>query len=272
MRQLLTGTLAFLGFPVFGMLAVVVGSLFSAVLFARRPPFVSWDEREFDEAHPPDSPVLAELAPALKVEPLADLLTGDDPDLKRAAVDALLKTQGHLAIGNLKTLLHDRDLEVRLSASLRLVALEDELGQDIQTAQAAVEQSPDNAGAWSSLARACVKYASSGLVDDSASRQYLSHAVDAYAAALRLFPRQHRLALAIGRAYLELGELALAQPLLEHAAQGEAERIEAQVLLMDVAYRRGALVQLARRAAVALGETPPSHHERQFLEWWASVA
>jgi tetratricopeptide (TPR) repeat protein len=270
-RQILVGTMAFIGFPLFGMLAVAAGAALTTLVWMRRPAFAGWKVADVDEI-PPELPAQMDMLPALQVEPLADLLSGDDQDLKRAAADALVSTRSGSAVDQLKNLLRDPDLETRLSASLRLVALEDEISLETQTARAAIEQSPRDPAAWRSLAQVYIDYASSGLSDAATNRQYLSQAIEAYQTALRLNPRQHRLALALGRAYLAAGELATARRLLEYAAESEAEQVEAEILLMELAYRQGDFATLARRAHSTLHAIRPSHPERDLVEWWAAAA
>jgi hypothetical protein len=270
-RQILAGTLAFIGFPLFGMLAVVTGAALTSVVWMRRPAFASWKVPDVDEI-PTELPAQTDMLPALRVEPLADLLSGDDQDLKRAAADALVSTRSSRAVDQLKNLLRDPDLETRLSASLRLVALEDEISLETQTARAAIEESPDDPAAWRSLAQVYINYASSGLSDAATNRQYLSQAVEAYQTALRLNPHQQRLALALGRAYLAAGELARARQLLEYAEQSEAERVEAELLLMELAYREGNFATLAKRSSATLHTIRASHPDRDLVEWWAAAS
>jgi hypothetical protein len=270
-RQILAGTMAFIGFPLFGMLAVVTGAALTSVVWMRRPALASWKVLDVDEI-PTELPAQPDMLPALQVEPLADLLSGDDQDLKRAAADALVSTRSSSAVDQLKNLLRDPDLETRLSASLRLVALEDEISLEAQTARAAIEQSPQDPAAWRSLAQVYIDYACSGLSDAATNRQYLAQAVEAYQTARRLNPHQHRLALALGRAYLGLSDLATARQLLEYAEESEAERVEAELLLMELAYREGNFALLAKRAHSTLHAIRASHPDRDLVEWWAAAS
>jgi predicted Zn-dependent protease len=237
----------------------------------RRPAFASWKVPDIDEI-PTDLPRQLDMLPALQVEPLVDLLSGDDQDLKRAAADALVSTRSKSAVDQLRILLRDPDLETRLSASLRLVALEDEISLETQAAREATEQSPRDPSSWSSLAQVYINYASSGLSDAATNRQYLSQAAEAYQNALQLNPHQQRLALALGRAYLAVDELPTAQPLLEYAKESEAERVEAELLLMELAYRRGDFAALAKRAHSTRGSVRASHPNRDLVDWWAAAS
>jgi hypothetical protein len=270
--QVLAGSLAFVGLPVFGMLGVLVGTLLCAMIFARRPPQLMWDDLDLDETSSPEAAGCVDLRPALAVQPLVDLLASDDTAMKRGAVDALVNTRQHLAVPALKPLLRDPDAETRLYASLRLVTLEDDIGQEILAARTATEQSPDNPGAWSSLARVYLKYVASGLLDLAGSRHYLDQAVEAYTLASRLHPRQHRLALAIGRAYLDTGDLVTARHYLEYAEHGDTEQVDARLALMELAFRAGAWNELASSAVSMLAEVPADHPDRQLVNWWAGAA
>jgi hypothetical protein len=268
-RQVLAGSMAFLGFPAFGMLAVLVGSAVSAVVWMRRPALPAWSVPDVEEIPQSDAGAQIDMLPALQVVPFGDLLCGDDPDMKRAAADALVKTRSNSAVDQLKTLLRDSDLETRLSASLRLVALEDEIGLETQTARAAVEQSPEDADAWSALADVYLNYAASGLSDLATNRQYLQQALQAYDSARRLNPHLPYPALAIARAHLALGDIPAAQLVLEQATDSQTE---VDLLHMEIAFRLGDYKTLACRARLALPSLRAGHPNHQLVEWWAAAS
>jgi tetratricopeptide (TPR) repeat protein len=273
-RQLLAGAVAFLGYPLFGMVAILSGSVASAAVS-------HWQRRSLSAAnidpHPratsPTSRRRVDLLAPLEVEPLVDLLHGCDADLKRGAIEVLVSTRGCRAAALLQPLLHDDDAEIRLYASIRLCSLEDDIGQAILAARAATDEHASNAATWQRLAHVYTEYTTSGLLDGATARQYLGLAEAAYESALRLRPGQHELALALGRAWLSLGALDTARTYLEHATRaGNAEvATNARLGLMDIAFRSGSITEVVDQATAARGKTSSRHPWRGFVEWWAAA-
>src|ERR1700694_3728418 len=92
----LAGLVALLGFPIFGMVAVISGSLATAAL-ALRPRRALAKARPAFSTSTTTSPVVRvrdmRLDPlsVLDVEPIADVFSGKDAVLKRGAIDALVR-------------------------------------------------------------------------------------------------------------------------------------------------------------------------------------
>jgi polysaccharide biosynthesis protein PelE len=272
-RRVLAGVIALLGFPVFGMVAILAGCL--ATVFGRQAQHRSVIERELEDG------VIVDLAreehevnlrAALEVEPLTDLLQGSDPDLKRGAIDALAASQSFRAARVLQSLLHDPDPEIRLYASVRLGSLEDEIGRKIQVACAAADDPRANVSVLEDLAGVYLEYAACGLLDDVTSRHYLTLAEQAYDRAVHLQPGRYELALAIGHVCLRLDQLDNARQFFERAAQCAHSYLDIRLAFMELAYRRGALDELVAHASAALRDIPAQHPDRELVQWWAGAA
>jgi hypothetical protein len=271
-RQLLSGAVAFLVFPVFGMLAIVSGWL-AAMVVAR------WSGRPVDDVNRErPSIIYTDLWPidplaSLEVEPLVDLLNGRDADLKRGAIEALVSRQGHRAAGVLQRLLHDNDPEIRLYASIRLCTLEDDVARAIQEANTATVIGAADPAGWQRLAQAHIDYASSGLLDVATTVQNLDLAEAAFASASGLQPGQHELSLALGQTWLQLGRLDTAREHLECAIQAHRPRVvtNARIGLMEAAFRGGSWSDVVQQAVEANRTMPARHPHRGVVEWWAAA-
>jgi tetratricopeptide (TPR) repeat protein len=214
----------------------------------------------------------ADLWAVLDVEPFADLLTGHDPDLKRGAIDALVRAQGYGAVPVLRRLLRDPDSEIRLYASVALGKLEDQIGQALLAARTAAEADPNEPTAWGELARLYVEYASCGFLAPSMARHYLELAHQAYETARRLRPEQGQLALALCRARLQFGDLEVAERYLEVAVWDSLADPHTHLALMELEYRRGGLAQVAQHATDAARLLKGSYPQQDVVDWWAALA
>jgi hypothetical protein len=269
--QILAGVIAFLGFPVFGMIAMLSGLVAISTQGANRSGATQEDALDREESSIQGTDRLADLHAALGVQPIADLLLDGDASLKRGAIDTLVKTRGCQAATALQPLLRDADAEIRMYASIRLCDLEDEISREVQAAGAATADPNAPAASWEKLARAYLDYVSSGLLDAASARQCLKLAEDAYQAGSRVAPGQHQLALEIGRTYLRSGPLDRARMYLEHAAEGALPAGDAELALMELDYRRGALAELPTRAARLVPNLCETSPQRGIVEWWAAA-
>jgi tetratricopeptide (TPR) repeat protein len=277
-RGLLAAVVALLGFPAFGMLAMLSGFLAAAAPLASKPRrsrpraapnFAAGSATDLvahARAMPPD------LAGVLGVEPLVDVLSGDDPDLKRGAIDALVRSQGYRAASVLRPLLRDPDSEIRLYASVTLGKLEDDIGQALQAARAATGGAAADATVWQQLAWLYVEYATCGFLAQPSASHHLELAHEAYEAARRLQPDQSELALGLARAHLLLGQLDRVEEYLQPAVLERPNAPDGHLALMELAYRRGALVAVAQRAATATWLVAGDYPQRALVRWWAGAA
>ncbi|MBA4357914.1 MAG: hypothetical protein C0405_09340, partial [Desulfovibrio sp.] len=87
------------------------------------------------------------LADEIAIEPVIDVLQGDDPDLKRGAVKLLQRIGTPAAVALLRQSLADRFPEVRFYAHSALSDLEDAFTQRIQAINKTLQQAP-SAGAY----------------------------------------------------------------------------------------------------------------------------
>ncbi|MDQ6672749.1 MAG: hypothetical protein M3069_18740 [Chloroflexota bacterium] len=273
----LAGLVALLGFPMFGMVAAGSGSLAMAALTLRPRRGLAKPEPAFSTAAIASPLVRAQdrrLDPlsVLDVEPIADVLSGADTVLKRGAIDALVRSQGYRAVALLRLLLVDPESEIRLYASVTLTTLEDGIGQAMLAARSATKTAVPDAGAWEKLAWLYVEYVSCGFIAQPTADQYLELAHSAYEAAASEKADQSRLGLALGRAHLLFGQLDVAEMYFESAAMTRIRNPEAHIALMELAYERGALAQVAQRASTAARLLGFEYPQRGLVNWWASQA
>jgi tetratricopeptide (TPR) repeat protein len=274
---LLAGLVALLGFPMFGMVAILSGSLATAAL-ALRPRRSQAPAATASTTSVPTGRVVraqdSRLDPlsVLDVEPIVDVLSGADPVLKRGGIDALVRSQGYRAVSTLRSLLLDAESEIRLYASVTLNTLEDDIGHAMLAARSATRAASPDAAAWEKLAWLYVEYASCGFIAQPTVDQYLDLAHSAYEAAMDQKPDQSGLALALGRAHLLFGQLDIAEQYFESAAMSRIRNPEAHLALMELAYKRGALAEVAQRASTAARLLPFEYPQRALVNWWVGRA
>jgi len=277
LTPVLSGLLALLGFPLFGMVAVLSGTIALSAL-ALRPRRLQAGPTAAALAASAARPIAGaqtlqpDLFAVLDVEPIVDALNGLDPVLKQGAIDALVRSQRYQSVGTLRTLLLDPEAEIRLYASVTLTKLEDEIGQAMLDARAMTLDATPDAEAWETLAWVYVEYASSGFIAQPTADQYLDLARRAYEAAVDLEPDQSELALALGRAHLLFDQPEIAQTYFETAGMHHVRNPDVHLALMELAYHRGAVAEVAQRASTAARLLRFDYPQQQLVNWWAGLA
>ena len=142
------------------------------------------------------------LADEIAIEPVIDVLQGDDPDLKRGAVKLLQRIGTPNAVGLLRQSLSDQFPEVRFYAHSALTELEDGFSTRIQDLIAKLQETP-SALTYRLLGQQYRTYADSGLADEIARRQHLESCCDALIKSLALEPGHNQTMLLLGQALLE---------------------------------------------------------------------
>jgi tetratricopeptide (TPR) repeat protein len=205
------------------------------------------------------------LADEIAIEPVVDVLAGDDPDLKRGAVKLLQRMGTPGAVALLRSCMSDPFPEVRFYAHSALSELEDAYAQRIKTLREQLESAPE-AALWRSLGREYSLYAESGLVDEVMRRQTLEESRKALAQALALEP-EHALALLLSaRVLLQLGEMDAARAQFEHCQNHEDVASEARLGLAQIAFEQRDMRALAMQARAMAESAAPRPHNADSLE------
>lgn len=259
----LGGTAALLAFPVLGMLAMAVAFALTHTVFrrdsrtaAKLSQAVETDEEPADavaRAHEVEVALLDEL----EIEPVVDVLREDDPELKRAAIDAIARQGGVSAVRLLIGLLHDPSPEARFFASIGLSRLEDEISRTILAAQRRLAEDPQAPGLREHVAQLYLDYAVSGFLEGVTRDYYLDLARQMFEEARATSPRPEAVIRRLAQVHLLLRNIAEAAALLDQLARQRAPDPELHLLRMDVAYQFGDFRELAvyaRRVLPSAGD------------------
>ncbi|MGE4552726.1 MAG: HEAT repeat domain-containing protein [Desulfovibrionaceae bacterium] len=213
------------------------------------------------------------LADEIAIEPVVDVLAGNDPDLKRGAVKLLKRMATPGAVALLRNCMSDPFPEVRFYAHSALSELEDGFAQRIKGLRERLESAP-SAALWRALGRDYDAYAGSGLVDEVMRRQTLEEGRAALAESLALEPGHAPTQLLYARVLLELDDLDEAKRQFERCAQDEATASEAMLGLAQIAYQRRdmrALAMQARAMATSQAPRPADADHMELFEFWAKA-
>ena len=272
---LLGWTLSLVAFPLLGMLATAVAFTLTNAVFQRSKK-VAADLKDVVESKDSDGDVVARaremeisLLDERETEPVVDVLKEEDPELKRAAIEALTKQGGADTVRLLRGLLHDPAPEARFFASISLSKLEDEIGQSILAAQRALAETPDSPEAREHLAHLYLDYALSGFLEGVTRDYYLDLARGAFEDALEVSQRPDELILQLARVHLLLGNTAEATGLLDEVAQRRPDDTTVHLARMEAAYESGNLGELSAYARQTLPSFSGNDAARELVEWWA---
>ncbi|MBU1040027.1 MAG: HEAT repeat domain-containing protein [Proteobacteria bacterium] len=213
------------------------------------------------------------LADEIAIEPVIDVLQGDDPDLKRGAVKLLQRIGTPNAVGLLRQSLSDQFPEVRFYAHSALTELEDAFTSRIQALNATLEKTP-SAAAYRLLGMQYRAYADSGLADEIARGQHLVSCRDALLRSLELEPDHDQTMLLLAQALLDLNQLREAWQMFEKCTRFEETASEAQLGLAQIAYQLrdfAKLAEQARRMALSDAPRPQKPDPLALFEFWAGV-
>lgn len=266
-------TLALVVFPLLGMAAAAVAFLLSG---RGRRDALAGIKAAVEGGEEPDvvaraREVEVSLLDEREIEPVVDVLHEDDPEAKRAAIEALTRGgAGSDTVRLLRGLLHDPSPEARLFASLALSRLEDEIGKSILQAQEALAEAPDSPQAREDLARLYLDYVLGGFLQGAAAEHYLRLAKEAFERAMEVHEDPDSLVPPLARTHLMLGEIPLAAALLDELAEKQPPTADVHLLRMDVAYRFGSFREVSVYARRALADFPEGEPEaRALAAWWA---
>ncbi len=275
--SLLGWTLSLLAFPLVGMLTTAAAFALTSTAF-RRPKRNVGELQEAVEVKEPIGDVLARAREAeislldeREIEPVVDVLKEDDPELKRAAIEAITRQRGAGTIRLLRDLLHDPAPEARFFASIALAKLEDEIGKSILSAQRALAENPDLPEARERLAQLYWDYALSGFLEGVTRDYYLDLALGAFENALEVSLHPDRLSLQLARVHLLLGSVAEAAALLDDLARKRPNDVDVRLARMEVIYEFGDFRELSIYAQKSLSSLAGDGEMRELAEWWAGT-
>ncbi len=274
--SLLGWALSLLIFPLLGMAVTAVAFVLTNVVLHRSKQIAAGTEEAVElegsrggdvisRAHQVEISLLEER----EVEPVVDVLQEDDPEAKRAAIEALTKERGAGTVRLLRRLLHDPSPEARFFASISLSKLEDEIGKLILAAQRDLAASPGLPEVKERLAETYLDYTLSGFLEGATRDYYLELAREAFEDVLEVDPDDHRISLRLARVHLMLGNIAEASAALDELARRRPDDVEVRLARMEVIYQFGDFRELSIYARRVLPAVPEGAEERELIEWWA---
>jgi len=271
---LLGSTLSLLLFPVLGMLGMATAFMLTLRWSGQAP---TKPERTVEVEYQAEDVVARagemelSLLEEREVEPVVDVLQEEDPESKRAAIEAIAVKRDTGTVRLLRGLLHDPSPEARFFASISLSKLEDEISKSILSTQREVSANPDLPEARGRLARLYLDYVLSGFLEGVSRDYYLELAREEYDQVLEAHPHHDRLALDLAKVHLLLGNIANASAILEDLALGRPDSVDVHLARMEVIYEFGDFRELsvyARRALPGVAESADVH---ELVQSWAET-
>lgn len=173
----------------------------------------------------------------LSIQPVVDILEGEDAALKRGAIQLLRRLGTPDAVRTLKKSLSDSDAEVRFYAHTALTRLEEDYAERFTQVQK--EARDDDLDGLIALAKIQQEYAASGLPDDSIQTQMLSEARSNLTKALKApGGDQTKLRTVLGLLELRLGELESAKQEFETVLNAAPDTPDALLGLLNVCFNQ----------------------------------
>ncbi|MFQ5963617.1 MAG: tetratricopeptide repeat protein [Candidatus Scalinduaceae bacterium] len=205
------------------------------------------------------------------IEPIMDILNGDDPALKRGAINLLRQMGSKEAIHLLKKNISDSNDEVRFYTSAALKKLNDAYIQELKKAKEKTEVEKPSASHFQKLGEVCKKYAESGLCDQNARDYYLGLAKNAFIETLDLDPENIEITTSLGYVCMELKEYEEAEKYFKKATKIKPDHADALLWLCQLYYEKWDLKALVENLQ---GMDPICHQEakdpynRMLFNFW----
>lgn len=173
----------------------------------------------------------------LSIQPVVDILEGEDAALKRGAIQLLRRLGTPDAVRTLKKSLGDSNAEVRFYAHTALTRLEEGYAERLGQAQETLRD--DDHEGLMALAKIQQEYAASGLPDDSIRTQMLLEARSNMVKALETpGVDQNKCRTILGLLELRLGDLQSARQEFQTVLNTAPDTPDALLGLLDVCVRR----------------------------------
>lgn len=192
------------------------------------------------------------------IQPVADVLSGGDLDLKREAIRRLAMRMTPTSVMLLRQSLMDPHGEIRLYAVNALQRIERRFIETIDEAQSIAEKQPDQLSSHLALGRAFRRFAESGLLEPLLQRMYFQKSLRAFEKGRMLFPERPDAWAASLDAYATLNDAASLDKLLPLALS----RFPLEPMLLVIEARFAFARSEFRRAARAVNAL----REREVLD------
>jgi tetratricopeptide (TPR) repeat protein len=214
-----------------------------------------------------------ELSPPLdlEVQPLVDVLSTSDLEIKRAAVAALSRQVNPGGIQLLRQLLSDAQSEIRSDASIALTRLEEELTGALNVSLELWMANPADRERTLNLADQYYKYACSNVLDEMSQHCYFAKARDLVQQCIAQDSTNADLWLKLARIRQHLGETRQALQDVRTALQLQPHSSEAYLLAMELAFHLHAWEILISFAREGLRTLPSASEARTTLQWWVAL-
>ncbi len=205
------------------------------------------------------------------IEPILDIINGDDPALKRGAINLLKEIGSKEAIHLLKKCISDSNEEVRFYTSAALKRLNDSYIRQIKKAKERKEREKPSASNYQKLGEAYKKYAESDLCDQSAMDYYLNLAKNAFIETLSLDPDNIEITTSLGYVCMEMKEYEEAEKYFKKATSIKPDHGDALLWLCQLYYEKWDLKALVENlqgmTPVDLSEVKDQENKSLFYFW-----
>jgi len=183
----------------------------------------------------------------LSVEPIMDLLAGNDEGLKRGAVDLLGRIATPEAVVLLRECLTNPSADCRFYSHTTLARLDETHSRRIREAQALVSSGEgDEAEDLKHLGNVYRGYAESGLIEDETRDHFMKLARDAFSKSLAKNPQDQEISAILGELSVAVGEYGEAERFFRQALKGTANPVEPLLGLCRIYYEKRDFKSLAK--------------------------
>lgn len=207
----------------------------------------------------------------LEVQPLIDILSSSDLEMKRAAVTVLSQQANPESIQLLRQLLSDTHAELRSDASIALTRLEEELSRVLNVSLAQWTASPHDKERVLTLADQYYAYTCSSVLDEVSQQSYLAKAYDLVRQCLAQDDTNAQLWLQCARIRQRLGQVAEALTDVRYAIKLVPDEPEAYLLAMEMAFYLHSWDVLLDLAHEGLSALPGTSEVRTSLQYWVTL-
>lgn len=262
-------------FPGFVPLAWTVAHGLTRVMRAigSRTPTDSLLDRLPSDGHEPEQVApsvvvrASEPRPQVEVEPLKDLMSDRNSELRRTAIATAAKHGTPPAWRLIRSMLKDPDADVRTDASIILAQRETTLHDEITAAEPRARIDASSAQHFAGL---CYAYAISGLADDTTRNLYLDKAKSTVIDWLRRQPDNMRLWLLLAEIHLTMSEMTDAMNAVQQARAMDEKAVPPYLMAAEIAFRQRDWPSLQALAADAhcIGRQDA---RLAILDWWAET-
>ena len=205
--------------------------------------------------------------PPVEVEPLNDLMSDRNSELRRMAIATAAKHGTPPAWRLIRGMLKDPDADVRTDASIILAQHETTLHDAITAAEVRARV---DASAAQHFAALCYAYAISDLADDTTRNLYLIKAKTTVIDWLRWHPDNLRLWLLLAEIHMTMSEMTDAMNAVQQARAIDRDAVPPFLMAAEIAFRQRDWPALQALAAEArcIGRQDA---RIAILDWWAET-